>query len=68
MQVVMVHIEPAPDQPPKEVPGANRCLTIKETEVIHLTWRQLHFEDQKTQDSDLTYTVTTQPFYTRRPR
>ncbi|XP_035796586.2 FRAS1-related extracellular matrix protein 1a isoform X2 [Amphiprion ocellaris] len=63
-QVVVVHIEPVPDQPPKEVPGSSRCLVIKETEVIHITRQQLHFVDQESPDSELTYTVTTPPFST----
>lgn len=62
MQVVMVHIQPVPDQPPKEVPGSSRCLVIKETEVVHITRQQLHFMDQESPDSELTYTVTTPPF------
>ncbi|XP_070785815.1 FRAS1-related extracellular matrix protein 1a isoform X3 [Enoplosus armatus] len=62
-QVVMVHIEPVPDQPPKEFPGSSRCLVIKETEVVHITRQQLHFVDQESPDSELTYTVTTPPFY-----
>ncbi|GAA6214780.1 FRAS1-related extracellular matrix protein 1-like [Lates japonicus] len=63
-QVVMVHIEPVPDQPPKEVPGSSRCLVVKETEVVHITRQHLHFVDQESPDSELTYTVTTPPFYT----
>ncbi|XP_063756912.1 FRAS1-related extracellular matrix protein 1a isoform X2 [Eleginops maclovinus] len=63
-QVVMVHIEPVPDQPPKEVPGSSRCLVIKETDVVHITRQQLHFVDQESPDSELTFTVTTSPFFT----
>lgn len=63
-QMVVVHIEPVPDQPPKEVPGSSRCLVLKETEVAFITWQQLHFVDQESPDSDLTYTVTTPPFFT----
>ncbi|XP_044197505.1 FRAS1-related extracellular matrix protein 1a [Thunnus albacares] len=63
-QVVIVHIEPVPDQPPKEVLGASRCLVIKETEVVHITRQQLHFVDQESPDSELTFTVTTPPFFT----
>uniref|UniRef100_A0A671UBT3 Fras1 related extracellular matrix 1a n=1 Tax=Sparus aurata TaxID=8175 RepID=A0A671UBT3_SPAAU len=62
-QVLMVHIEPVPDQPPKEVPGSTRCLVIKETEVLHITRQHLHFVDQESPDSELTYTVTTPPFF-----
>ncbi|XP_071370696.1 FRAS1-related extracellular matrix protein 1a, partial [Centroberyx affinis] len=63
-QVIVVHIEPVPDQPPKEVPGVSRCLVVKETEVVYLTRQQLHFVDLESPDSELTYTVTTPPFYT----
>ncbi|XP_028263008.1 FRAS1-related extracellular matrix protein 1a [Parambassis ranga] len=63
-QVVMVHIEPVPDQPPKEVPGSTRCLVVKETEVVHITRQQLHFVDQESTDIELTFTITTPPFYT----
>ncbi|KAK2852025.1 hypothetical protein Q5P01_008301 [Channa striata] len=63
-QVVVVHIEPVPDQPPKEVPGTSRCLVVKETDVVHITRQQLHFVDQESPDSELTYTVTIPPFST----
>ncbi|XP_034021139.1 FRAS1-related extracellular matrix protein 1a isoform X2 [Thalassophryne amazonica] len=63
-QVVMVHIEPVPDRPPKEVPGSRRYLVVKETEVCHITRQQLHFVDQDSPDSELTYTVSSPPFYT----
>ncbi|KAL0970327.1 hypothetical protein UPYG_G00240500 [Umbra pygmaea] len=62
-QVIVVHINPVPDQPPKEVPGTTRCLVLKETEVIHLTKKQLHFIDLESPDSELTYTVTTPPSF-----
>uniref|UniRef100_A0A673VRZ1 Fras1 related extracellular matrix 1a n=1 Tax=Salmo trutta TaxID=8032 RepID=A0A673VRZ1_SALTR len=64
-QVIVVHINPVPDQPPKEVPGVTRCLVVKETEVVHLTKKQLHFIDLESPDSELTYTVTSPPFYSR---
>ncbi|XP_055084970.1 FRAS1-related extracellular matrix protein 1a isoform X2 [Periophthalmus magnuspinnatus] len=63
-QVVMVHVERVPNQPPKEVPGTSRCLVVKETDVVHITRQQLHFIDQDSSDSELTFTVTTPPFYT----
>lgn len=63
-QVVMLHIQPAPEQPPEEVPGSSRCLVIKETEVVHITRKQLNFIDQHSSASELIYSVTTPPFYT----
>ncbi|KAL2079429.1 hypothetical protein ACEWY4_025173 [Coilia grayii] len=63
-QVVVIVINPVPDQPPKEAPGVERRLVVKETEVIHLTKKQLHFMDPESPEIELTYTVTTPPFYT----
>ncbi|RVE60115.1 hypothetical protein OJAV_G00177700 [Oryzias javanicus] len=63
-QVVMVHIEPVPDQPPKEVPGSSRCLVVKESDVVRITQQHLHFVDVESPERELTYTVTTPPFYT----
>ncbi|XP_061108114.1 FRAS1-related extracellular matrix protein 1a isoform X1 [Conger conger] len=62
-QVIVVHIIPVHDQLPREAPGVTRHLVVKETEVIHLTKKQLHFIDPESPDSELTYTVTTPPFY-----
>ena len=42
----------------------SRCLVVKETEVVHLTKKQLHFVDVESPDSELTFTVTSPPFYT----
>ncbi|XP_030635867.1 FRAS1-related extracellular matrix protein 1a isoform X3 [Chanos chanos] len=62
-QVIVVQIHPVPDQPPKEVPGTTRHLVVKETDVIYLTKQQLHFVDLESPECELTYTVTTPPFY-----
>lgn len=59
----MVHIEPVPDQPPKEAPGSSRCLVVKETDVVHITRQELQFVDEESPDSELTYTVTSPPSY-----
>ncbi|XP_015200443.2 FRAS1-related extracellular matrix protein 1a isoform X2 [Lepisosteus oculatus] len=64
LQVVVVHITPVHDQLPKEVPGVTRHLVVKETEVIHLTKKQLHFTDPESPEQELAYTITTPPFYT----
>ncbi|KAF5895047.1 FRAS1-related extracellular matrix protein 1, partial [Clarias magur] len=63
-QVIVIQIQPVPDQPPKEAAGVTRHLTVKETEVVYLTKQQLHFVDVESPDCELTYTVTTPPFYT----
>lgn len=66
--MVMVHVQPVLDQPIREVPGSGRFLVTKETDVVHVTRQQLHFSDQVSLDSDLTYTVTRQPFDTSREK
>lgn len=64
----MVHIEPVPDQPPKEAPGSSRSLVVKETDVVHITRHELQFVDEESPDSQLTYTVTSPPSYSNPPR
>ncbi|NXX97108.1 FREM1 protein, partial [Centropus bengalensis] len=62
-QVMIVHIIPVDDQLPREAPGATRYLVVKETDIAHLTKKHLHFIDVEEQDRQLTYTITTPPFY-----
>ncbi|KFW92503.1 FRAS1-related extracellular matrix protein 1, partial [Phalacrocorax carbo] len=62
-QVMMVHIIPVDDQLPREAPGVTRHLVLKETEIAHLTKKHLHFIDVEEQDRELTYTITTSPFF-----
>ncbi|KAK7175846.1 hypothetical protein R3I93_000187 [Phoxinus phoxinus] len=62
-QVIVIQIQPVPDQPPQEAPGVTRHLFVNETDVTYLTKQQLHFVDLESPDSELTYTVTTPPFY-----
>ncbi|XP_038625448.1 FRAS1-related extracellular matrix protein 1-like [Tachyglossus aculeatus] len=62
-QVVIMHIMPVDDQLPKEVAGVTRHLVVKETEVVHLTKKHLHFVDVESRERELLYTVTTPPFF-----
>ncbi|NXS09219.1 FREM1 protein, partial [Neodrepanis coruscans] len=62
-QVMMVHIIPVDDQLPREAPGVTRHLVVKETDIAHLTKKHLHFIDVEEQDRELTYTITTSPFF-----
>ncbi|NXO31726.1 FREM1 protein, partial [Cisticola juncidis] len=63
-QVMMIHIIPVDDQLPREAPGVTRHLVVQETEISHLTKKHLHFTDVEEQDRELTYTITTSPFFT----
>ncbi|XP_026722189.1 FRAS1-related extracellular matrix protein 1 isoform X2 [Athene cunicularia] len=62
-QVMMVYIIPVDDQLPREAPGVTRHLVVKETEIAHLTKKHLHFVDVEERDRELTYTITTSPFF-----
>ncbi|XP_039585926.1 FRAS1-related extracellular matrix protein 1 [Passer montanus] len=62
-QVMMVHIIPVDDQLPREAAGVTRHLVVKETEISYLTKKHLHFIDVEEQDRELTYTITTSPFF-----
>ncbi|XP_069818077.1 FRAS1-related extracellular matrix protein 1 isoform X2 [Dendropsophus ebraccatus] len=60
-QVVIIHITPVDDQLPKEVPGTIRHLIVKETDVVYITKKQLHFIDTESPERELMYTVTKPP-------
>ncbi|NXE98922.1 FREM1 protein, partial [Menura novaehollandiae] len=62
-QMMIVHIIPVDDQLPREASGVTRHLVVKETEIAHLTKKHLHFIDVEEQDRELTYTITTSPFF-----
>ncbi|XP_062985314.1 FRAS1-related extracellular matrix protein 1 [Elgaria multicarinata webbii] len=62
-QVVRVHVIPVDDQPPKEVPGVSRHLTVKETEIALLTKKHLNYKDMEAQERELFYTITSPPFF-----
>ncbi|XP_062455753.1 FRAS1-related extracellular matrix protein 1-like [Rhea pennata] len=66
-QVLMVHIIPVNDQLPREALGVTRHLIVKETEIAHLTKKHLHFIDVEEQERELTYTITSSPFFSCRP-
>ncbi|XP_069094919.1 FRAS1-related extracellular matrix protein 1 [Pleurodeles waltl] len=63
-QAVIVHITPVNNQLPKEVPGTVRHLLLKETEVVLLTKKHLHFIDIESPERELTYAIITPPFFT----
>ncbi|XP_029461659.1 FRAS1-related extracellular matrix protein 1 isoform X2 [Rhinatrema bivittatum] len=63
-QTVILHITPVDDQLPKEATGTLRHLVVKETEIVHLTKKQLHFIDMESPEKELVYTISTPPFFT----
>nr|XP_056704812.1 FRAS1-related extracellular matrix protein 1 [Euleptes europaea] len=62
IQVVIVHIIPVDDQLPKEASGVNRHLSVKETEIAHLTKKHLNYIDMEAQERELVYTIMSLQF------
>ncbi|XP_053149054.1 FRAS1-related extracellular matrix protein 1-like [Hemicordylus capensis] len=62
-QVVIIHIIPVDDQLPKEASGVSRHLTVKETEIAHLTKKHLNYIDIEAQERELIYNITSPPFF-----
>ncbi|XP_066460377.1 FRAS1-related extracellular matrix protein 1 isoform X2 [Eleutherodactylus coqui] len=60
-QAVIIHIAPVDDQLPKEVPGTTRHLVVKETDVVYITKKNLHFIDAESPEREIIYTVTKPP-------
>ncbi|KAM8875399.1 FRAS1-related extracellular matrix protein 1b [Spinachia spinachia] len=65
---VVFHVFPVKDQLPVEVSDSVRSLTVKETEVVHITRAHLHFTDREHPDTDLTYVITQPCFSPLHPR
>lgn len=55
------------DQLPVEVSGTVRSLTVRETEVVHISQSQLHFTDRENPEADLTYVITQSCFSPLQP-
>ncbi|XP_015232054.1 PREDICTED: FRAS1-related extracellular matrix protein 1-like [Cyprinodon variegatus] len=64
---VVVQVFPMKDQLPVEGPGTVRSLTVRETDVVHISRSQLLFIDRENLDADLTYTITQSCFSPLQP-
>lgn len=58
-----MRIIPVDDQLPKEAPGMNRHLTVKETEITPLTKKHLNYMDVEGQERELIYSISSPPFF-----
>ena len=51
------------DMPPSPVPGTGSRVSVSETDVVVLTGAHLRYTDIESDDADLVYTITSQPFF-----
>lgn len=51
------------DMPPSPVRGTGRRVNVRETDVIVLTNDHLRYTDIESDDADLVYTISSQPFF-----
>ncbi|KAK3561937.1 hypothetical protein QTP86_019060, partial [Hemibagrus guttatus] len=65
---VVVHVFPVKDQLPVEVLGTVRSITVKETELVYITQRHLHFQAPEHPDTDLMYFITQSCFSPTKPQ
>uniref|UniRef100_H2YA41 C-type lectin domain-containing protein n=1 Tax=Ciona savignyi TaxID=51511 RepID=H2YA41_CIOSA len=54
---VVIKITPVNDLPPQPADGNSLALTLNETDVIHLTRRELHYVDLEEANSDVTFNI-----------
>ncbi|CAN9500847.1 unnamed protein product [Ophioblennius macclurei] len=64
---MVIQVFPLKRRLPVEVAGSVRSLTLKETDVVHLTTANLNFRDYEEPGADLAYTVTTSCFSPMQP-
>ena len=60
---VMVTVRSVDDMPPQQMPGTTRQLSVYETDIAIITPESLQYFDSESQEHDLLYTVTNQPFF-----
>ncbi len=60
---VTINVKPVDDMPPQLVPGTFRALMVKETEVAYISSDILQYTDVESDDDDLIYSITNQPFF-----
>ncbi|KAG8178825.1 hypothetical protein JTE90_015378 [Oedothorax gibbosus] len=58
---VFIRISPVGDDPPKRDPASTYNLEVRETDIGYFKSQNLHFMDIDSQDSEIVYTLTTQP-------
>ena len=58
-----VAITAVQDMSPSPVAGTRRRVRVRETDLVVLTTDQLHYTDIESDDADLVYTITSQPFF-----
>nr|XP_018668634.1 FRAS1-related extracellular matrix protein 1 isoform X2 [Ciona intestinalis] len=54
---VVIRITPVDDLPPQPADGNTLSLTLNETDVVHLTRRELHYIDMEDEETDVTFTI-----------
>ncbi|KAL1023166.1 hypothetical protein UPYG_G00037220 [Umbra pygmaea] len=64
---VVVQVFPVKDLLPVEVSGSIRSVTVRETDVVFLTQRHIHFRDTEHPDTDLSFFISTPCFSPTQP-
>ena len=60
---VTIIINSVDDLPPQVVSGSSRQVMVRETEIAIITKENLQYTDLESEDRDLVYTITNQPFF-----
>mgnify|MGYP000190424408 CR=1 FL=1 len=63
LQTFYIAINPVNENPPQLSPGATRLMRVSETDIARITKAELEYTDTETSSDELTYVITTPPFY-----
>lgn len=63
IQTFYIAINPVNENPPQLSPGATRLMRVSETDIARITKAELEYTDTETSSDELTYVITTPPFF-----
>ncbi|XP_060082236.1 FRAS1-related extracellular matrix protein 1-like [Ylistrum balloti] len=58
-----ININPVHENPPQLAPQATRLIHVSETDTAYITKAELEYTDVETENNELTYIITSSPFF-----
>ncbi|KAJ8305475.1 hypothetical protein KUTeg_016020 [Tegillarca granosa] len=63
LETFHIRIKPVNENPPQLSPEATRLMHVLESDIAYITTAELQYTDVETDDNQLTYTITSPPYF-----